>query len=1059
MENITPCTRKPIPHGDLPMRQRALVETLLAYYYRGHGVQYDSVLLTVQEKYSGGDLRETDFCSPEMATEDSFMYAVCSSYPWEALYDAFGYRMEGSPLNFKSFKIVHTPADNPILAYRYYEHGEKEELEGPVPNHEQRKAAAKALYEMLQVGDIIVTDRKTGHTMVYMGDFLGDGSNYLLHCAGKKYNMETAEDAVEYGRGNDTGGAIRIDKAEYFFFGEKTPSSGPMWPISTHPRMVVLRPLQAMDEREYPISAAAMTRLRYPRISYDRRASFNRFTSVCAGDKVTLTVTVKNNAPSDYMEPVTVTEQVPHGCRLLPASVTGGGKVCGGVITWEKTLKKGQPAVLSYTVEVTSPRGSTVVFDGGSCGTIPSNAITLQVAGKGLTDAQKETMAALEEGHPLPEGSFAQAFYREILGLDPKLPTLAEVEKHLFTLGQEPDAPKKMLHLTKNTKKDFELQAKMLVPGWFGGMEVKAAYDRRILTTTEKFCQPGDVILSAPGEKDFGLPEKLIYLGCGRLAAPGDEGIRILDAKELDKLLPSRLFVCLRPTLAYEDIHAEAQVAETVMDFSQIPDGPEKEELMKKYQSAAQSEARESARAAARKEFAFRQQAVVETALAYYRKGFALQYDSQELVNAESRDGIGVGRTTPYRSPEDSTWQDPGYFVCSSFTYQVYKEAFGHDICADADHCACSYQLKTGDSSVVYHWFEDSGESKEEAIETVRRLLQPGDILTTRKKTAHSMLFLGDVKGDGRDYIIHSWGKKYNMTTGKDAYEEKGTITLQPVEELCFVDGHKEYYKENRIPRWSLFDDQREIIVLRPLRAISGPPSENALARLRNPGLCINRFCSLYKYQDARVGEEVTVRIQIRNMAATPLPALPVTELLPENAQLVYTDGRQEGHTVRWLLELPAGGSRTVKYRVKVTGGDSITFTGGNVGGIRSNTIVRRILPEGMTVPEDIPAFIRGILREVKDAPGQEGPLVELAEKPAVLVPGYWGGRMLTERQRILEFDVFQPVEGDVLVVAADPLGENAKFETYVWGKDLTVKDHDFLWSLFVKDFFCLLRA
>ena len=91
----------------------------------------------------------------------------------------------------------------------------------------------------------------------------------------------------------------------------------------------------------------------------------------------------------------------------------------------------------------------------------------------------------------------------------------------------------------------------MLVPGWFGGMEVKAAYDRRILTTTEKFCQPGDVILSAPGEKDFGLPEKLIYLGCGRLAAPGDEGIRILDAKELDKLLPSRLFVCLRPTLAY----------------------------------------------------------------------------------------------------------------------------------------------------------------------------------------------------------------------------------------------------------------------------------------------------------------------------------------------------------------------------------------------------------------------------------------------------------------------------------------------------------------------------
>lgn len=1114
MENITPCTRKWIPHCDLPMRQRAMVETMMAYYYRGHAVQYDSVLLTIQEKYCGGNLRETDFCAPEDATVDDYMYAVCSSYPWEALYNAFGYQMEGGPLNFKSFKIVHTPADNPILAYRYYEHGEKEKAKDPVPNPEERKAAAKAMFEMLQVGDIIVTDRETGHTMVYLGDFLGDGTNYLMHCAGKKFNMETAEESVEFGRGNDTGGAIRIDKAEYFFFGEKTEKSGPMWPISTHPRMVVLRPLQAMDEKEYPLSPAALTRLRFPRLSADKRASHGFFLDAEEGGEVTVTVTVRNNAPSDYMEALTITEKIPANCKLKQGSVTGGGKVSGNAIVWVKTLRKGQVAELSYTVVVTGSRGQTIELAGGTVGTIPTKDITVHIGGKHLTEKQNQALDGLREGEKLASSGgadFAEKLYEKVLGLSPKIPALSQLEKTSFFLKEVEGAAVPMLH-------PAETMDTMIIPKWFGGMEVRTETSRdRILTILTRQMMPGDVILSQTGATDFGMPDCIVYLGNDRFAAPGEDGtVQILDAEVLNKVFPSRLFVGLRPTLVYDDIFTEAPFEEETDEeaLKAIPEGPEKEELLKKLKgekALAEQKIRRAAKEKAAAEFKRRQDAVVETAMAYWRRGKAQQYDSVELMYAESRDAIGVSRATHYRSPEDSTLQDVGYYVCSTFTTQVYLEALGYEICQDMDHCTCKYQLDTGNKSVVYHWMEDCGESKEDAIRTIRGLLRPGDILTTRKKTAHSMLFVGDVMGDGRDYMLHSWGKKYNMNTGLDAYEEKGTITLQTADELCFTEGHKEHYTSNKIPRWSLFDDQREIIVLRPLRETTNALTPNALARLAHPGLNIDRTCSVAPYNCVSVGEPVTVSVTVENHSQTNYENLPILERIPANAKLLQTDGNASVGVIRWLVDVPAGKSVTVSYTVEVTEGESIVFVGGEAAGIRSNRIERTVAKhltdkenadlldlangcEGALAGENLPdlAFVnrvyekylgkkiplpsakdllKGILVSVLDAPGAEKRLVEQRKACKWLVPGFVGGRMLitaSPEDRILEFDTDFVMPGDVLLVTADPLGDKEESTVYLYLGDgafgymteggMEVTREDILWKLFTKDLFLLLR-
>lgn len=1070
--DLTPRTCKPVPLGDLPVRQRAFLETIFAYYYRGHAVQYDSVLLTIQEKFAGGNLRETDFTSPEMATVDDYMCAVCSSFPWEALYNAFGYQLEGSPLAFKSFKIVHTPADNPVLAYRYYEVEGRGDCE--TPNMEARRKAAHEIYELLQPGDIITSDEKTGHTMVYVGDFLGNGTKYLMHCCGRKYNMETGREKVEHGRVTDTGGAIRIDPVEYFLFEPKKDGKGPMWPIGTHPRIVVLRPLQCMDEEQYPLTPAAVTRLQFPRLSYDRRASHSRFCDVEPGGDVTVTVTIKNNAPHSYTEPLTITERVPENCRLKPGSVTMGGKVCGDIITWEKQLEHGEAFSVSYTVTATGRRGSTIVLGGGSVGAIASNTIEVPVGGAHLSEEKQLQLDAVADGAALSAetlhgAAFAEKLYEVFLQLKPGAPSLSDCEKKLFVSKEVDGAPIPMLHPAENTDKKFQRQAQMLVPAWFGGMEVHTVTSRdRILTISTKALRRGDIILSQDGARSFGVPDCLVYLGNERLAAPGENGtVKVLGAEILEKLLPSRLFVCLRPSLAYEDVNAEA-VFEPEVDeaaLAAIPDGPEKEELLKKAKgkkAEAERLARETAREQARKEYELRQKAVVETAMAYWRRGKYQQYDSVELINAESRDGVGVCRQVNYRSPEDSTPDDTGFFVCSTFAFAVYWEALRYPICVDAEHCACKYQLRVSDDSVVYHWMEDFGESKEDAIKNIRQILRPGDVLTTMKATGHCMLFVGDVLGDGVDYILHSWGKKYNMTTGRENFEENGTVTLQPADQLCFTDGHKEWYKKTGTPRWSLYDDQREIIVLRPLRAANAknyPLTDNARARLACPGLNLTRVCDIPPYHSVPTGGRITYTVTVENRSETDYRDLPIMEKIPDGTKLIAADGRVETDRVRWLVTVPAGGSVSVSHTVEVVSGSRIVSEGGSAAGIGLNRIVRQVrnAAENGKMPEDMAKFLRENLESVENAPGADTRLVRFQKMPELLVPRFVGGRMLltdSAKDRILDFDTRCLMEGDVLVTVADPLGKKEQI-TVTEAGDVT---EELLWGLFTKDLFFLLR-
>ena len=69
--------------------QRMVVDTALAYFYKGGAVQYDSYYLTGGNRYIGGILRQINNRDPEDATLDNPIFTVCSAFPHDVYYSLF----------------------------------------------------------------------------------------------------------------------------------------------------------------------------------------------------------------------------------------------------------------------------------------------------------------------------------------------------------------------------------------------------------------------------------------------------------------------------------------------------------------------------------------------------------------------------------------------------------------------------------------------------------------------------------------------------------------------------------------------------------------------------------------------------------------------------------------------------------------------------------------------------------------------------------------------------------------------------------------------------------
>ena len=372
----------------------------------------------------------------------------------------------------------------------------------------------------------------------------------------------------------------------------------------------------------------------------------------------------------------------------------------------------------------------------------------------------------------------------------------------------------------------------------------------------------------------------------------------------------------------------------------------------------------------------------------------------------------------------------------------------------------------------------------EEAVETLKAVLRPGDIFASTKGTDHALLYMGDVYGDGVQYFMHSWGAKYNMNTGKDSYETMGTLRLQTAEEVCYAHGNNDWYKQNKIPRWCVWGGMSRFAVIRPLRVYreeDHPLTANTRARLEKPGLNIDRRCSHGFYKGAEAGEQITYTLTVENTSSNTYE-VPVTEVLPEGTELM------EG-TLSCRMVLKPSQKQALVYTVRVLPGtEQVVSTGGFVAGIRSNTLVtpvrKHLSPEQEQKLQSVAPEGRNGMelanRIYKDALGISLPEIRLerffrkdeeklisrnGQPIPMLVENYIGGRsLINEKNRILEFSEGYLRIGDVLLYVAEPLTDNEKQEAYIYlgqGRYACtdgITEESPLWQAFQKDLFLCLR-
>ena len=553
----------------LEERQQAVVATALAYFDRGQGIQYDgTTIVDGVGRGSGGKTRSTNQEPPEYGTPHETLYSVCSDFAHQVYWEAFHYQLMGSAGNCWTGGLCDVKETDPMYVYRYTKDSGKDVQE-----------AIHEMFALAQPGDVFSTYSTAGHTMVYVGDVYGDGVKYLAHCFGSGFKMDTGKDSREYPDKNGpdvdkrygansykdaNGGAIRLTpNAEEHFI--KSYGKG------NQVKMSVVRPLNKMTDAEYPILPATKYRMTHPRLSIERIVEEKtRFTSAVKGETLTLSITLSNSSKQDYTVPVT--EKIPAGVTVKKAFE--GSKTAGDAMTWNVELKAGDKKTFTCTYEVTADRGATISFGGSSVGDIPSNTIPVTVAGAKLNDAEKAKLADLAAGNfdalkGTKDAELGNAVYQKILGLNVQFPTAKEI----WANGTE-------THTFKNDSKipvikDKDPGSPMMVPTFHGGRAVWNEWGHeRMNDPRDMHVEPGDVIVRVSTPQGIAKTNTLVYLGGGKYLGRDDSGkIELKEEPDFVKSLTFDLFYCLRPSLAYDDLHtlpAVAAPAESKFKFTDV---------------------------------------------------------------------------------------------------------------------------------------------------------------------------------------------------------------------------------------------------------------------------------------------------------------------------------------------------------------------------------------------------------------------------------------------------------------------------------------------------------
>ncbi|MBQ7566534.1 MAG: DUF11 domain-containing protein, partial [Oscillospiraceae bacterium] len=554
--------------------QKAVVETAMAYYWKGRWMQYDSIQLTSQPR-AYGDRRCSVGDPPEWAAADNYLYNVCSDFAYTVVWNAIGYPLTGTSRKCITMNLTeYLDTSTPGVVFH---------TGGTAGAYDAQ--AALASKDLLQPGDIVTyydNVKHSGHAGVYVGDYFGDG-RCICNCGGKAMDRKTGVDVIETTQKNALdGGAIRLDGFDVHWF---TPNTYAYLGTNASSFSIIRPSLIAKAEGLQPTDAAK-ARIKYKGIDVRIATNFRKYDSLQTGDKMTVTLTVTNHG-GDAFGGVTVSIPAPIGAQLDAASVKGG-TLSGGAITATLSVPAGETATVSYDATVTAQRGGDVTVPSATvAGALTTRDMTYRVGGKPWTEANAQVFKdAIKDAKTIkaltPTGDigFANAFYGKYLGVDLALPAdMKTLRDGLATWTKVEGAPSgefsgQMLVPKKDGEltDDMKRVRAMLLPEHLAGYAVylresltdvplSTAARNRVLIFEEQNYQPGDIFMaytSSSSNRSIQKPVSFVYLGDGKVAgvAEGAKTPDVLSFKTcVETFLKHDFFVALRPSQAYDDVN------------------------------------------------------------------------------------------------------------------------------------------------------------------------------------------------------------------------------------------------------------------------------------------------------------------------------------------------------------------------------------------------------------------------------------------------------------------------------------------------------------------------
>ena len=524
---------------------QALYAVVQAYFNKNPYVQYEGKCMSIEDKQYGPQ-RIHHYAPPEYASEDQALFSQCTDYVVTLYHEAFGYSFMNG---------MKAPGTTPMNEQNEYP-VQAVYLDGITEENVKEKVAE--LRAQLRPGDIIATAGDSGHALLWLGDWKGDGVNYVTHCWGSPIDPDTGKDPWE------SKGGIKIQPEDEVVFGPKV-GSNPNWNLYEKSRnwkyISIIRPFAASDF-VYEITPATVTRMQYAGMAIDRFTDVTKYQDVLPGQEITVTVSITNNGTEDY-----------HGLEVkdaLPEGVT----LKSGETAWTLDVPAGKTESRSYTVSVTAKRGEDIFFPAGSVGNIPTREMTYRVGGAHLTQEQEAALTALTVGYfpealqtpGLTELKFINDVYREVLGIELGLP-----ESFNEYIGLRFDSTKKLGTQTrmiapKEAVPEYRYLTDMELHHGLGGMYMSLGFDvmARAMEYREEYYRPGDIILTMSGLSTTALMKKEdlhVYICIGNgfvLTQDAEKGaVTAPFSTTVGRMIICNATVVLRPTLAWDDINAK----------------------------------------------------------------------------------------------------------------------------------------------------------------------------------------------------------------------------------------------------------------------------------------------------------------------------------------------------------------------------------------------------------------------------------------------------------------------------------------------------------------------